>query len=290
MEHDLAFHVAIAKAVTQSGFRLIVGAFERVTRQTWPIGWRSRPPEAEQLKMIADPCGARPKRSRPAIRRPRPRPDGEHFDESVKALSDGRHRLRAAMKITTTRNAPAQGAAEPSLGAGPYGRGPHRAGRDLLHRETVEELSARICGAAGDRARSLADRPACRRSRRLSRLPLDGRGSARQLRLRHRALGSVRQGHGPADRATPRRLHPAARSAPTTPAPAPNTSRRPRARRPPITASAAGERLRRSQRLPAPRRRAGAVAAGGGHHGHEDLAVRPWPPRRRAACTYRRPT
>ena len=41
MEHDLAFHKEIAKAAKNPVFSLIVGAFDGVTRQTWPIGWRS---------------------------------------------------------------------------------------------------------------------------------------------------------------------------------------------------------------------------------------------------------
>jgi GntR family transcriptional repressor for pyruvate dehydrogenase complex len=85
MEHDLAFHLDIAKAAKNPVFSLIVGAFERVSRQTWPIGWRSRPSDAEQLEMIqihvdlaeaiatGDPQSARDLM-------------GRHFDESVKAL------------------------------------------------------------------------------------------------------------------------------------------------------------------------------------------------------------
>ncbi|NOZ31714.1 MAG: FadR family transcriptional regulator [Alphaproteobacteria bacterium] len=42
MEHDLAFHIAIAGAAKNPVFALIVGAFEGITRQTWLIGWRSR--------------------------------------------------------------------------------------------------------------------------------------------------------------------------------------------------------------------------------------------------------
>ncbi len=85
MEHDLAFHIEIAKAAKNPVFTMIVGAFEGVTRQTWPIGWRSRPSDAEQRAMIGihidladailkgDPQAARDLMAR-------------HFDESVKAL------------------------------------------------------------------------------------------------------------------------------------------------------------------------------------------------------------
>ncbi len=85
MEHDLAFHLEIAKAAKNPVFALIVGAFEGVTRQTWPVGWRSRSTEDEQYAMIGihlnladaiidgDPQGASELMAR-------------HFDESVKAL------------------------------------------------------------------------------------------------------------------------------------------------------------------------------------------------------------
>ena len=52
MEHDLAFHLEIAKAAKNPVFTLIVGAFDGVTRQTWPIGWRSRQTAEEQIGML----------------------------------------------------------------------------------------------------------------------------------------------------------------------------------------------------------------------------------------------
>jgi len=42
MEHDIAFHEAIAAASRNPMFSLIVGSFHVVTRHTWPIGWASR--------------------------------------------------------------------------------------------------------------------------------------------------------------------------------------------------------------------------------------------------------
>jgi GntR family transcriptional regulator, transcriptional repressor for pyruvate dehydrogenase complex len=85
MEEDLAFHLAIAKSSRNPVFALIVGAFESVTRQTWPIGWRSRATDAEQMVMInlhgelADAIAAgEPQRAAAAMAR--------HFDESVRAL------------------------------------------------------------------------------------------------------------------------------------------------------------------------------------------------------------
>jgi GntR family transcriptional regulator, transcriptional repressor for pyruvate dehydrogenase complex len=85
MEHDLAFHLAIAKAAKNPVFMLIVGAFEGVTRQTWQIGWRSRANRQEQAFMInlhADLAEAivagNPKRASELM--------AKHFDESIRAL------------------------------------------------------------------------------------------------------------------------------------------------------------------------------------------------------------
>jgi len=85
MEHDLAMHLAIAKAARNPIFAMIVGAFDGVTRQTWPIGWRSRSSQQEQMTMVdihielaeaidqGDPQDARDVMAR-------------HFDISVQAL------------------------------------------------------------------------------------------------------------------------------------------------------------------------------------------------------------
>jgi GntR family transcriptional regulator, transcriptional repressor for pyruvate dehydrogenase complex len=85
MEHDLGFHLAIAKAARNPVFTLIVGAFEGITRQTWPIGWRSRKNEAEHIFMldlhssIAEAIVAGdPQRASELM--------AKHFDESVRAL------------------------------------------------------------------------------------------------------------------------------------------------------------------------------------------------------------
>lgn len=53
MEHDIAFHIAIARASRNPVFALIVGAFQGVTRQTWPIGWKSRADDDERRAMNA---------------------------------------------------------------------------------------------------------------------------------------------------------------------------------------------------------------------------------------------
>lgn len=85
MEHDLAFHLEIAKAARNPVFTLIVGAFDGVTRQTWPIGWRSRQTADEQRAMLdlhqalAEAIVAgEPARASDLM--------AQHFDASVKAL------------------------------------------------------------------------------------------------------------------------------------------------------------------------------------------------------------
>lgn len=85
MEHDLAFHIALAQASRNPVFELIVGAFQGITRQTWPIGWKSRTSEEARNTMIdthqriADAVAAGdPQHAVEAM--------GKHFDESVHAL------------------------------------------------------------------------------------------------------------------------------------------------------------------------------------------------------------
>lgn len=85
MEHDLAFHLAVARASKNPVFELILGAFQNVTRQTWPIGWKSRKSDAQrhaatelhiaigQAIAAGDPQTASTLMAR-------------HFDESVHAL------------------------------------------------------------------------------------------------------------------------------------------------------------------------------------------------------------
>lgn len=85
MEHDIAFHLAIAKAAQNPIFALIVGAFDSVTRQTWPVGWRSRSSSDEQKLMVKLHMEIAK-----AIRDGDPKMASElmarHFDESVRAL------------------------------------------------------------------------------------------------------------------------------------------------------------------------------------------------------------
>jgi GntR family transcriptional repressor for pyruvate dehydrogenase complex len=85
MRHDIAFHAAITAASRNPSFILVLGSFDKVTRQSWPIGWRSR--ATDQLRMETVECHE-------AIARAIMAGDAsaaqesmaEHFDMSVKAL------------------------------------------------------------------------------------------------------------------------------------------------------------------------------------------------------------
>lgn len=85
MEHDIAFHAAIAAAARNPAFPLVLGGFEKVMRQTWPIGWRSRATDALRMESVE---------SHEAIARAITTGDtaaaqaamADHFDNSVKAL------------------------------------------------------------------------------------------------------------------------------------------------------------------------------------------------------------
>lgn len=85
MAQDLAFHRALAKASRNPVFALIVGAFQGIMRQTWPIGWKSRTTPAARETMIATHeeigraiAASDPQSAVAAM--------GVHFDESVRAL------------------------------------------------------------------------------------------------------------------------------------------------------------------------------------------------------------
>jgi GntR family transcriptional repressor for pyruvate dehydrogenase complex len=85
MEHDIAFHEAIATASRNPMFALIVASFHVVTRQTWPIGWAARATDADRRDNVAlheaiarailerDPRAAEARMA-------------EHFDSTVKVL------------------------------------------------------------------------------------------------------------------------------------------------------------------------------------------------------------
>lgn len=85
MEHDIAFHSAIAIASRNPLFALIVGSFGVITRQTWRIGWDSRRTDDQRLASIA--CHERiaaaiSERDASAAEAAM----AAHFDDSVKAL------------------------------------------------------------------------------------------------------------------------------------------------------------------------------------------------------------
>lgn len=85
MEHDLAFHLAIARASKNPVFELILAAFQNVTRQTWPIGWRTRKTDeqhhavAQMHISIAQAIAAGDPQIASTLM-------AKHFDESVHAL------------------------------------------------------------------------------------------------------------------------------------------------------------------------------------------------------------
>jgi GntR family transcriptional regulator, transcriptional repressor for pyruvate dehydrogenase complex len=85
MHHDIQFHEAVAQASRNPMFALLVGSFGVITRQTWRIGWTSRPDDAARMGMI----GVHEAIAQAVLDRdPRAaeRLMGEHFDGSVKAL------------------------------------------------------------------------------------------------------------------------------------------------------------------------------------------------------------
>ena len=85
MEHDIAFHEAIAVASRNPMFALLVRSFGVITRQTWGIGWNSRPSDAERMASVqchADIAAAIAAHDHRAAEQHM----AAHFDLSVKAL------------------------------------------------------------------------------------------------------------------------------------------------------------------------------------------------------------
>lgn len=87
MEHDLAFHVEIAKASRNPIFAMIVGAFQGVSRESWPIGWRNRVRPEQRMTMIRTHVNMAE-----AIATGDPEKANKlmaaHFDDSIKVLLD----------------------------------------------------------------------------------------------------------------------------------------------------------------------------------------------------------
>jgi DNA-binding FadR family transcriptional regulator len=85
MEHDLAFHSALSRASRNPVYSLLIGAFQGITRQTWPVGWKSRPTQASRDLMVAthvdiarSVAASDPQQAMAGM--------SLHFDESVRAL------------------------------------------------------------------------------------------------------------------------------------------------------------------------------------------------------------
>ncbi len=87
MGHDLAFHVAIAQTARNRPLAMIVGAFQGVARQSWPVGWRSRAKHETRLANIqthidmADAIAVGDAQPDEMLMR-------RHFDDSTKVLLD----------------------------------------------------------------------------------------------------------------------------------------------------------------------------------------------------------
>ena len=85
MEHDLAFHTALACASGNPVYSLLIGSFQGITRQTWPVGWKSRQTRESRDLMVATHAeiaravaAGDPEKATAAM--------SLHFDESVRAL------------------------------------------------------------------------------------------------------------------------------------------------------------------------------------------------------------
>ena len=85
MASDLAFHMALATASRNPVYALIVGAFQGIIRQTWPIGWKSRMTDDARQTMIDT-----HRRIADAVATGDPQTAAKamnaHFDESINAL------------------------------------------------------------------------------------------------------------------------------------------------------------------------------------------------------------
>jgi GntR family transcriptional regulator, transcriptional repressor for pyruvate dehydrogenase complex len=83
--HDIALHAAIADAAQNPLLAIMIKAFAPVTRQTWPVGWKSRTEPHEKVAMVV--CheaiaAAILKQDVDAAREAM----SAHFDETVRAL------------------------------------------------------------------------------------------------------------------------------------------------------------------------------------------------------------
>lgn len=86
MENDLALHLAIARASKNPVFALMIGAFQGVIVESWPIGWKARATDDEReavnrlhLDLAEAIAAADPQAASTIMDR--------HFDQSLRALA-----------------------------------------------------------------------------------------------------------------------------------------------------------------------------------------------------------
>ncbi len=88
MENDLALHLAIARASKNPVFALMIGAFQGIIVESWPIGWKARATDHEREAMnrlhldLAEAIAASDPRAASTIM-------DQHFDQSLRALARG---------------------------------------------------------------------------------------------------------------------------------------------------------------------------------------------------------
>lgn len=86
MENDLALHLAIARASKNPVFALMIGAFQGVIVESWPIGWKARATDGEREAMnrlhldLAEAIAASDPHAASVIM-------DWHFDQSLRALA-----------------------------------------------------------------------------------------------------------------------------------------------------------------------------------------------------------
>lgn len=85
MQHDISFHETVARASRNPLFALLVASFRVVTRQTWEMGWASRPTDAARMDSVLAHLAIavaieqrQPQRAEKAM--------ADHFDLTIKAL------------------------------------------------------------------------------------------------------------------------------------------------------------------------------------------------------------
>ena len=86
VEHDIAFHAAIAEATRNPVLALLIGSFAELMRQTCPIGWQARRTEEDRLAVFDqhDRIAAAIQDSDPAAAEAAM---SAHFELSVRALA-----------------------------------------------------------------------------------------------------------------------------------------------------------------------------------------------------------